>query len=186
MDWKQFFAAIAGSTAWPIAIIVVVVILRDPLAKVILRAKSLKYGGLDIDLSEQLSQAEAAVITHAGEALPDPASQPGSVELARIDPKAAVLSAWLQVEKAVQSLSVRAGVPSRGWPLAMVAGALHARGLIDEISLATLHNVRKIRNEAARLSEVSITFDEAVTMASLCQWLAARLDSISLRTEESA
>jgi hypothetical protein len=185
MDWKQFFAALAGSTAWPIAIVVIVLILRNPLAKVILRVKSLKYGELDIDLSEQLNQAEAAVITHAGEALPDPASQPGSVELARIDPKAAVLSAWLQVEKAMQSLSVRAGIQPRGRTPTSVAGELHARGLIDEISLVTLRNVRKIRNEAAHLSEVSISFDEAVTMAGLCQWLAARLDSTSPRSEQS-
>ncbi|UVL79410.1 hypothetical protein LOY24_04525 [Pseudomonas putida] len=175
MDWKQFFAALVNSSAWPIATVVLVLMLRSPLAKLIPRIRSVKYGQLDVDLSEKLDEVETAVAADVDHALPKQSPQPGVLELARIDPRAAVLSAWLEVEKEVQRLAIKAEISYRGDTPMSVANKLHVAGLMDELTFTTFRKLRKIRNEAAHLTEIGVSFEEAVSMANLCQWLAARL-----------
>jgi len=175
MDWKQFFAAVVASLAWPIAIVFMVHLLKAPLSSLLPLIRSFKYKDFHIDLGEKL---EAVKDTVAAEPAPEPvpqASQP-AIELARISPRAAVLHAWIEVEKPIRALAERIGMPANR-PLPVIARALRGGDVMDDLTFHTFNELLQIRNTAVHLTDREVTFDEAVTMADMCQWLKGRLDT---------
>ena len=46
MDWREFVASIVGSLAWPLAVVILVLVLRGPLTAILGRSplSSLKVG----------------------------------------------------------------------------------------------------------------------------------------------
>ncbi|WP_434593363.1 hypothetical protein J3Q09_25985 [Pseudomonas sp. R4-83] len=178
MDWKQFCAAIVGSLAWPTTVVIVVVLLKSPLAKLIPMVRSLKYKDLHIDLSEKLEEVKDGL-----EAGSKDSNQPMQLsvgdrllELARLDPRAAVLSAWIDVERALTDLAKTVGV-SADQPIMTIANELHARDVLTELEMKTFRDLRRIRNEAAHLHSL-IFFEEAKSMAEMCEWLSHRLQKV--------
>jgi hypothetical protein len=176
MDWKQFFAAIVTALAWPSAVVIVVILLRSPLTKLIPRVRSLKYKDLHIDLADKL---EAVKEKLEAETESDPPRRPfvalpGVLELARIDPRAAIISAWIEVERATIEMALKAGIAITGTALS-IANHLHALDCLSEFEFETFRNLRRVRNDAVHLTTKDVTFDEAVSMADMCQWLADRI-----------
>lgn len=178
MDWKQFCAAIVGSLAWPTAVVIVVVLLKSPLAKIIPMVRSLKYKDLHIDLSEKLEEVKDGL--KAGN---QDSNQPIELsaedrllELARLDPRSAVLSAWIDVERALTDLAGTVGVSINNTPVTM-ANELHALDVLTELEMKTFRDLRRIRNEAAHF-RTAISFDEAKSMAEMCDWLSHRLREV--------
>lgn len=176
MDWKQFFAAIVAALAWPAATVTLVMLLRSPLAKLIPMIRSLKYKDLHIDLSEELQAAKVVLdASKSYEKLtPAYAPLPGIIELANIDPRAAVLSAWIYVEKALTDLANKVGVQPKSSNMTL-ANELFVMDAIDELAFNTLQSLRRIRNDAVQLTTREVTYDEAMEMADMCQWLTHRL-----------
>ncbi|MGU3346764.1 hypothetical protein [Pseudomonas monsensis] len=176
MDWKQFFAAIVTATAWPSAIVIVVLTLRAPLAKLIPMMRSLKYKDLQIDLSEKLEAVKVEL--EAQPTLDKPPLPyvpiPGVLELARIDPRASIISAWIEVERATIEMATKAGLALAG-PVIAIANELHARDYLSEFEFKTFRSLRQVRNDAVHLSTKDVTYDEAFAMAETCQWLAHRI-----------
>lgn len=174
MDWKQFFAAIASSLAWPTAVVVIVLLLREPLTKLIPLIRSFKFKDFHIDLGEKLEVVKEDVAATASDEHPEP-PPPIVVELARLDPRAAVLSAWVNVEKELTNLAAKHGVEA-GKSLTHTANMLHAHNVLDELTFRNFVRLRRIRNEAAHMTTRDISFEEAVTMADMCQWLVAQME----------
>lgn len=176
MDWKQFFAAIVTATAWPLAVVLMTFMLRTPLAKLIPMMRSLKYKDLHIDLSEKL---EAVKVELDAQPTPDRPPLPylplpGVLELAQIDPRASIISAWIEVERATVEMATKAGLPFSG-PIITIANELHAKDYLSEFEFETFRSLRQVRNGAVHLTTKDITYDEAVSMAEMCQWLAHRI-----------
>lgn len=180
MDWKQFFAAIVTALAWPAATVTLVMLLRLPLAKLIPMIRSLKYKDLHIDLSEELQAAKVVLDASKSAEKPTPAYAPlpGIIELASIDPRAAVLSAWIYVEKALTELAKKVGVQPKSSNM-IIANELFVMDAIDELAFSTLQSLRRIRNDAVHLTTREVTYDEAVAMADMCQWLTHRLKQLT-------
>jgi hypothetical protein len=178
MDWKQFCASIVGSIAWPTAVVIVVVLLKSPLAKLIPMVRSLKYKDLHIDLSEKLEEvkdgleAESQNSNHPIQL----SAEERLLELARLDPRAAVLSAWIDVEHALIDLAKTVGVSSNQ-TIVTVANELHALDVLTELEMKTFRDLRRIRNEAAHQPSL-IFFEEAKSMAEMCDWLSHRLRQV--------
>lgn len=184
MDWKQFFAALVGSLAWPTSIIVVVLLLKAPIAKLLPKIRSFKYGELHIDLEQQLAAVKAEVT--ANEPTPsvpiDPTPPPLALQLAEISPRSAVLMAWLEVEKKIEELASehqlfnKIGPSVRPMPITTVMRTLHEKGVITGLTYETFRKLNRIRNEAAHMTSREIDFDEAIAMAEMCQWLLKSFD----------
>lgn len=176
MDWKQFFAAIIAAVAWPSAVVIVVLLLKSPLTKLIPMVRSLKYKDLHIDLAEKLEAVKEKLQAETSSDAPHPpyVVVPGVMELARIDPRAAIISAWIEVERATIEMASRAGIAATGTALS-IANHLHALDCLSEIEFETFRNLRRVRNDAVHLKTKDVTFEEAVSMAEMCQWLAHRI-----------
>ncbi len=172
MDWLQFFASIAGSLAWPAAVVIIVAMMRKPVAGLIPFVRTLKYKDLQIDLGEQL-EAVKEKVEASGQSKEPEEPQPVYLELARIDPRAAVLSAWVPVELAIKDLAMKRGAMTVGAPIAALTKRLHAAGEFDDTTYEALAKLRAIRNEAAHLMLVS--YDEAISMGEMCEWAVGQL-----------
>ena len=64
MDWLQFIAAMVGYIAWPLVLIVLVIILRKHVGSMADRLIELSFGGAKITLEKKLQEG-ASIIEHA-------------------------------------------------------------------------------------------------------------------------
>lgn len=181
MDWLQFFASIVGSVAWPAAVVALAFLVRNPLAKLIPRLRSVKYGELHLDIADELERVKGQVGTNS--------ETPGALaeeppisfrSLAQADPRAAILSAWLPVEIELNEITAKAGIQLRaGISSLRQLQPLQQQGILDQLTIQTLINLRRIRNKAVHVTEESVSFDDAMNMAEMCQWVSAQLKRIN-------
>ncbi|WP_165976056.1 DUF4145 domain-containing protein [Pseudomonas putida] len=186
MDWLQFFASIVGSLAWPGAAVASVFMLRTPLGKVVPLIRTLKYKDWQIDVGQELEAAREKVEGNSGDnaiAVPEEPT-PAIRQLAQIDPRAAVLSAWAPVELALQELGRETGAYQIGVPLYVLVKRLHGQGVVDDGTYQVLERLRRIRNEAVHLNEIS--FDEAISMGEMCEWALKKLMVLAASTHAPA
>jgi len=180
MDWLQFSAAMVASLAWPAAVVILTAMLRSPLAKIILMVKSLSYKEFHIALSDRLEAVKEEVDAHAPLDQPTPPylTPPSVLELAHLDPRAAVFSAWIDVERALMEMASKAGISPNGTPVT-IANELHIMDALSEFEFETFRNLRRVRNDAVHLTNKDVSSDDAVTMAHMCQWLTHRIRMIT-------
>lgn len=181
MDWKQFVASIIASLSWPIAVVLVVALLRASLMGLIPKIRSLKYGDLHIDLGKELDAVKAeisalATDAEAPEAPPPPTTS--TIELASLSPRAAVLTSWLEVEKEIDLTLSKHHIfisDSRKNDPGLKMRILRDKNLIDENTMSTFRKLYELRNTAAHLTDVNVGYGDAITMAELCEWLIQKL-----------
>lgn len=177
MDWLQFISSVVGSLAWPTAVIAIVILLREPLGKLVPLIRTLKYKEWQIDVGQELSAVKESVEANADQ--PDEqAEEPTPVfrQLALIEPRAAVLSAWAPVELALKDLGLKRGIYKMGMPIYVVADTLSKTGVLDSTTYEALGRLKRIRNEAVHLGHIS--YDEAISMGELCEWALTRLKGL--------
>jgi hypothetical protein len=117
MNLLQFIATMTASLAWPITIVVIIVILRKPLSSSIQSLRKLNYKDLQLDFSQEVAKLKVA----ADDAkLPYPPLIPGGEldvsgkrnERLPNDPSLAVILAWSRIEQALKSAVKRTNIVS--------------------------------------------------------------------------
>lgn len=184
MDWLQFFSSVIGSLAWPSAVVLLAILIRAPLAKVIPRLRTIKYGDLHLDIGEQIDAVKEEV-----EAIDESPSQdvdevPVSFRaLAKTDARAAVLSAWIPLE--TELIEIASKLNEEVWrgsgarnSVMFINRALLGEGLIDKATFGALEQLRRIRNSAVHATGEGVTFDDAMNMAEVCQRMIGLLKQI--------
>lgn len=184
MDWKQFIAALTASLAWPGAVLAIVFILKKPIAGILPKIRSFKYGELQIDLEEKLKEVETTLATEAvkQEVPPPPPAPPKFAQLAMDAPRASMLLAWMEVEKAVADFMAKRGIefhPRFDKQQRVQMRMLKDSGDIDDLTYDTYVKLSKVRNDVAHLQDRQIDYDEAVSMSSSCAWLVERLEALA-------
>ncbi|MDR9875913.1 DUF4145 domain-containing protein [Pseudomonas allii] len=179
MDWLQFFSSVISSLAWPAAVITLAWLMRNPLSKLVPLIRTLKYKDLQIDIGEQL-EAVRDQVGAEGEELNLPIEAPplSYKSLAQADPRAAVLSAWLPVETELYGIAAKLGISGKPSPLLLIR-ELERAGVLDQVTFDTLEKLRRIRNAAIHITEAEVTFDDAMNMADMCQWVKSQLKRIN-------
>ncbi|MCF5024701.1 hypothetical protein [Pseudomonas lurida] len=173
MDWLQFVSSVIGSVAWPTAVITIIALLREPVGKLLPLIRTLKYKDLQIDVGQELEAVKESVeaITDQPERKEKPT--PAFRQLAKIDPRAAVLSAWVPIELALRDLGTRHDVYKLGMPIYLLAEELSKAGILNGATFQALRGLMRIRNEAMHFAPIS--YDEAISMGELCEWALERL-----------
>lgn len=185
MDWLTFVTELIKALAWPITILIIIIVLRKPLANLIPTLQRLRYRDLEIEFgrsvqelaSEAKKELPAAGVAEAGRPAVD-----RLVELAQLSPRAVVLESWLEVEEAAVEAAQRRGLnlPYRDLRSPILLGqALEQSGILDESKAQIFHRLRILRNAAAHASEFAFAPDSAVEYADLAMRLAAYLRSVS-------
>ncbi|MDU0742736.1 hypothetical protein ACM74J_14690 [Pseudomonas aeruginosa] len=183
MDWMQFLAAVISSVAWPAAVVVILTMLRKPIGDLLPLIEKFKYKDIEVNLRKQLEaardQVESVVADEPVADIPEP---PTSFQnLAKADPRAAVLSAWLPVESELFNFASAVGYEtSRKEPIHRVIRNLEQMGLLDRTVAGSLDKLRIVRNDAVHLSERQVSYEEAMNMAELCEWTRSQLQRLQM------
>lgn len=162
------FITLADVLAWPMTVIVLILILRPHILKLFSDLSSLRYKDFEAKFNRELRQAEQQAAysrtTPAAReslAISDMESE-RLLRIAEISPRAAIAEAWCRVEESVLELAEKADVdasPRRG-----IAGVIRALGQERECSrdtLALLNTLSALRNEAVHGPEGVLDEEEA-------------------------
>jgi len=171
MDWKQFIAQIVSSTAWPVLVIVIILIFKRELAKIVQRLEHMKYKDLELEFNKVKQQAEELHIDRPRELLATSSPAFISLEDQMLDaveraPSAAILLAWSGLETAMASAVARLAIspepPSYRSPMHNIE-MLSKYGELPKSHTNLLQDMRILRNKVAheRDAILSITQEEA-------------------------
>lgn len=159
MDGLTFTSNLIASLAWPIATIVIVALLRTPLAKLVVLLKRLKWNELEMDFTEEFEQlevlAEAAKLPPASPPSVEPFKivstdiRTAMVELAMKAPSVAVRNAWRKLEFRLARAISKAGNKEQITGETMLKRAIELK-LIDKDVADTVSYLRVMKNQAVR------------------------------------
>ena len=154
MDWLTFLAAVIGALAWPVTLVIVVLLLKDQIKTLFPALKRLKAGPVEAEFERGIKEAKTdAANLPAPEALPAPldARRQQLIQIAYINPRTAILDAWQGVEFAVKKAAIQ---QIGGSPMPDVSSALKMvrelgkANLITPDDVALFHDLRGLRNQA--------------------------------------
>jgi uncharacterized protein YutE (UPF0331/DUF86 family) len=189
MDWLTFLSSDIKSLAWPIAVLVAIVVMKRDIAA-LLRALAprlqkakgpwgeLTFGqGVD-EVEDKLPPAETKAITEVEEAkrIEDVS------ELARLPPSYIVSQAWLRLEHAI-----REAVDERSGEIAVSAGGgrkspliyvekLSQHDILPSEEVDILHEMRQLRNRAVHSLDPDITITDALRYNDIANSLLLKIE----------
>jgi hypothetical protein len=185
VDWLTFLAQVIGSLAWPVTIVIVVLLLKNQIASLFPVLKRLKAGPVEAEFERGIEEAktEAAGLP-APEALPAPldARRQQLIQIAYINPRTAILDAWQGVEFAVKKAAIqRIG----GSPMPDVSSALRMirelakASLISQDDVALFHDLRGLRNQATHAADFNPTLASALNYIDLAVGLQTKFEQLA-------
>jgi hypothetical protein len=168
---------------WPITVLAVVLILRRPLAGLVVSTKKLKFKELELEFGEDIQQVQAEAKGVLPEA-PDKGKSSVEVDLyrlAQVSPTAAVVEAWSAVEESAKEL-----IASRGHeldydverPYKLIQDVLLKGKMIDPRRGKIFSDLRQLRNRVVHAIGYTISTDLAVEYIDLSIKLRQYLESL--------
>jgi hypothetical protein len=181
MNGFQFASSLVTGLAWPLVVIVLVVLFRKHLADLIGRIKSYKGLGHELTFGDRLADAENSV-EEAARNLPVDKDEPKLIEVgsnplmreAEANPSFVVISSWEQVFSAINDL-VRAALGDkhvhgpRGFTVSALR-QLQENGLVSPEFVTATDDLADLRNKVAH-GQHNPTPGEAITYARSAQVL---------------
>lgn len=180
MGVLSFIASVIKSLAWPGLILFLGWYFKDPLIELLLSVSRFRYKDLEVDFGKKIREVEAT----AERTLPTTADVKARVapnvadqtsDVAKIDPSAAVLVAWRQLERTVRTVALRENLPPT-WPLPVVVSWMEVAKRIDRRTHDIFNELLRLRNQAAHPDGAGITESEAIEFGDLAMRLAAKID----------
>lgn len=184
MDALTFTAEITKALAWPVALVIISLMLRRPITQLLPLLRRLKYKEIELEFSKELAQLKSEV------AAIDPSDNKKAVSsnpisssnrllnIASISASAAILEAWSELE------SVSVSVASSFWSqppsdtfknYPKLGEYLLQCKVIDEKQLVVFNKLRELRNKAAHAVALNLTEAEARTYIELATSLIAHI-----------
>lgn len=163
----SFVASLVQSAVWPVAVVVLVILMRKPLGEALShRLRRLKAGPVEAEFDREAIEVREEVRRIPEVAAAEPRQEPVSlaeelVPLADISPRAAVLEAFARIEKRLEDLLETAGIPHpqrSGLALARLASS---HNLISSETRAAVEGLSTLRNLAAHSPRGDIGVDRA-------------------------
>jgi|GEM_PF-1191370 len=163
MDWKDFFSSLISALAWPIAALAIVLLLRDPLIRLIPRLRRVRYRDAVLEFEEEIRRTKQDLVVRAGGGSAEHSARGGSVDagyfehefndllsLGEISPYSAVLESWRLIETELLKVAREAEIERGAGPLRIgkVLDQLVARQVLGEDISGAIENARRLRNRA--------------------------------------
>jgi hypothetical protein len=183
MDFAQFVASIVASIAWPVAIVLGLLLFRDNLVDLL---PHLRVKHKDWEASFRLAEKEVAALPPAPivpEAQPTPEEKSRYEQIAELSPRAAILELRNEIEDAVRTVVERHMEYAGKAPLTLLTATrlLRSHELIDSTTSALLDHLRAIGNNAAHSSSAEFSKDDAMRYRAIADEILPRLRDVSLK-----
>ena len=170
MTWLAFIVEMTKAVAWPVAVVIILAIWRKTLPNLVERLRSLKYGSFEAAFNEQSVQV-AENISGASQPLSVSAStitDDKLLQLAQQSPRAAIIEAWLQIERRLHELAAKAGLEAKPRPGAVgLLRSLRAANVIGADTERALLGLTHMRNLAAHAPGEELSAQKAVDFVTL-------------------
>lgn len=170
MDWKEFTASVIGDVlSWPVMVLITVLLLLEPLKKLIGRVKGARGFGGEVEFREGLESAEENVDevlesepVVEDTVIPENAGTSGLAEGAVVadstrsgpdptrDPSGAIINSWQKLADALESLSrlnAGRGRPTRNPKL--IINQLRRNGTVNSAFCDAASSLLSLRNQVA-------------------------------------
>jgi hypothetical protein len=183
MDNLTFISNSITALVWPIATVVIVILLRSEISSLLGRIKKIKHKDSEIDLAGEVSDVVKSADKILSKSLPERAPEQERIgRLAEDSPRGAILDSWLYIEEAMDEYARRHGIESQNphsppyqriqsIQLHNLDVATLGHGIIE-----ILDKLRRIRNDAVHRTDVDITTAIAKDYAALAVRVKARLE----------
>ena len=133
----------------------------------------LKYKDTEIDFRLAQGEREAKALPTKETPKPTPEEEDRFSQLARIEPRAAILEMRRELEEAMNKFALRHGISARSSSrtIMQLTRQFREKDLIPSTVSALLDDVRSIGNSAAHESEKEFTFEDAERFRKLWELL---------------
>jgi hypothetical protein len=182
VDKLSFIAKVLEVTAWPVATVALVVMLRKEIAALLPSVRKLKAGPLEAVFERKTEELAINLETqpNAREVLADQRPTPPELTYTPGEsPRSAILEAWLRVEEEAHDALGRHATMTGG-PGAMtsrpsprrLAAALRQSGLLNEGQVRLVEELRQLRNEVVHAREFTPTREAIARYLDSAKYLA--------------
>ncbi len=157
MGWLQFLSAVIDSVAWPATVGLAIFLLRQPLISLIPSLQRLRYKHLDLQFGRQLERLEQELEAKPPTSTPaDQRTDPQKIEderfalLAHVSTGAAIMEAWIDIERRLRFLAEQHQVPVERRRTAVdITKALRMQGVISPRLAQLVGKLDKLRSTSA-------------------------------------
>lgn len=183
MDIWTFASSLFSSIAWPIAAVVIAILLRKPFSSLLKDVRKLKWNGLEAefgadlgiaqDLIDQDANVSSRVLTN--EVIPKDHREL-LLKLAELSPRSVVLEAWREVETAIAN-ALGANTETNKTVAGIRPQKLLDAGLIDDAEYQLLSILKDLRNRAAHERQFFLGKEDAVEYALMANRIVSTLNA---------
>lgn len=180
MDWLTFSSSIVGSVIWPVSIVFLVYLLREPISTLITLLKRFKYKDIEFEFGEDIRELKERLTPLAIE-------KKISIDLniwrklAVTSPRVCISQAYRELEdagvSAVQRRHPNLSIKDlRKW--SRVLEVLLEDSVIDKEKFYILRELRMLRNQAKRSEDTELTINDAIGYAEAALSTASYLSKV--------
>nr|VFJ45418.1 MAG: hypothetical protein BECKDK2373C_GA0170839_101112 [Candidatus Kentron sp. DK] len=183
MTWLEFISSLISALVWPVAVLAIALVLREPLKGLVPLLHRMKYKDFEMEFGRRLAEVreEAGVENEIStEAAPTP-EEIRIIELAKVSPRAAVTEAWRWVELAsLDAAKLLPGEHFQNKTLTFQAiRKLEQSERIDRGAVLLLRDLRGLRNDAVHSPEFAVSSKAALEYAQMARQLVGYLQGVS-------
>jgi hypothetical protein len=181
MDGLTFTTEIIKALAWPATAIFLTFLLRKPIVELIPFMKKLKYKELELEFSQEVMALKSEVGALPEEpttSLKEGTSISKALDLVSYSTRAAIIEAWIELEASAIE------VASSFWSQSSsdvfrndpkLGEYLHQCKVLDDKQLKIYRELRRLRNKAAHVEEMSLSEQDARSYVEMAGRLARQI-----------
>jgi len=158
MDIYTFITKLVESLAWPISVIAILILLRNPIYQLIPLIRKFRYKEFEFEFSEKLNEIKQESKEMAIENFEESKNErlEKYLSLLEISPKSAIVEAWSNLEKALIECGIRNGLVKEMNSSKSITGRailLQEKGIISENQLKMFSSLQTLRSRAIHNEE---------------------------------
>jgi hypothetical protein len=169
VDRLTFIANLVKALAWPISVLVIALAFKREIVQLLRTISTFRYKDVELQFGRKIeslkAEADQANLPplrakrelFVGEQAPEPSQELIYLnELVDLAPKAAVMEAWREVERAIRDASKRLDLPITGTN----RDAIHrfkASGRVEPTLTRMIDDLRQLRNSVAHVGEFELS-----------------------------
>lgn len=181
MDNLTFITELTKALAWPITVIIAILVLRPVLFKLAPLLQRLRYKEIELQFGQQIEEARAEVAADLPLVEEEVAVSPFQerlLKLAEVSPRAAVLESWRRLEAALTKAARKRQVPADSPPRnpREAVRLLQQHDAIPSSSASVIGEMRHLRNQAAHAPEFALSSSSAIEYGNLAWALSRELE----------
>ena len=175
MNTLEFISSLIQSLAWPLVVLVIVILLKEHVIQVIYSIRRISYRNVRVEVGERLNEMESETEATAKSLIAESevnVEATGShklriqmEEIAAASPRAAILYTWSVTEKELEKMDAF-----------LKMKLLKKNNLLDSKALKLLKRLKDLHNDIETGPSLKVSQTEAIRYCELCQRVLIKLN----------